>query len=195
MAEKNVRIRLFKDNSRYKGDLFVSVNGVNYKIRRGVEVEVPPEVAEVLEHSQQQDERTAARIAQAEEFISAKPEGYESPIAQGCTNVSGGQKQRLSIARAIAKHPKIYLFDDSFSALDYKTDVALRRALKAETGSATVIIVAQRLSTILHADQILVLDGGRIVGCGTHSTLLRSCETYREIALSQLSAAELGEEG
>ena len=109
--------------------------------------------------------------------------------------MSGGQRQRLSIARAIAKHPQVYLFDDSFSALDYQTDAALRQALAKQTRDATVIIVAQRLSTILHADQILVLDGGRIVGCGTHSTLLRSCETYREIALSQLSAAELGEEG
>ncbi len=109
------------------------------------------------------------------EFISAKPEGYESPIAQGGTNVSGGQKQRLSIARAIAKHPKIYLFDDSFSALDYKTDVALRRALKAETGDATVIIVAQRISTVLHANQILVLEDGRIVGKGTHAQLMESC--------------------
>ena len=196
MAEKkNVRIRLFKDNSRYKGDLFVSVNGVSYKIRRGVEVEVPPEVAEVLEHSQQQDERTAARIAQAEEFISAKAEGYESPIAQGGTNVSGGQKQRLSIARAIAKHPKIYLFDDSFSALDYKTDVALRRALKAETGDATVIIVAQRISTVLHANQILVLEDGRIVGKGTHAQLMESCPAYQEIARSQLSNKELDLKG
>ena len=193
--KKNVRIRLFKDNSRYKGDLFVSVNGVNYKIRRGVEVEVPPEVAEVLEHSQVQDERTAARIAQAEEFISAKPEGYESPIAQGGTNVSGGQKQRLSIARAIAKHPKIYLFDDSFSALDYKTDVALRRALKAETGDATVIIVAQRISTVLHANQILVLEDGRIVGKGTHAQLMESCPAYQEIARSQLSNKELDLKG
>ena len=128
------------------------------------------------------DVRTAARIAQAEEFISAKPEGYESPIAQGGTNVSGGQKQRLSIARAIAKHPKIYLFDDSFSALDYKTDVALRRALKAETGDATVIIVAQRISTVLHANQILVLEDGRIVGKGTHAQLMESCPAYQEIA-------------
>ena len=139
--------------------------------------------------------KRAARIAQATDFIEEKEEQYDSPIAQGGSNVSGGQKQRLSIARAIAKDPKIYLFDDSFSALDYKTDVALRRALKAQTDNATVIIVAQRLSTILHADQILVLDGGRIIGCGTHSDLLRGCETYREIALSQLSAAELGEEG
>ena len=116
-------------------------------------------------------------------------------MAQGGANVSGGQRQRLSIARAIAKHPQVYLFDDSFSALDYQTDAALRQALAKQTHDATVIIVAQRLSTILHADQILVLDGGRIVGCGTHGTLLHSCETYREIALSQLSAAELGEEG
>ena len=113
----------------------------------------------------------------------------------GRPNVSGGQRQRLSIARAIARHPQVYLFDDSFSALDYQTDAALRQALAKQTHDATVIIVAQRLSTILHADQILVLDGGRIVGRGTHSALLRSCETYREIALSQLSAAELGEEG
>ena len=101
----------------------------------------------------------------------------------------------MSIARAIAKHPQVYLFDDSFSALDYQTDAALRQALAKQTHDATVLIVAQRLSTILHADQILVLDGGRIVGCGTHTELLRSCETYREIALSQLSAAELGQEG
>ena len=141
------------------------------------------------------DVRTAARIAQAEEFISAKPEGYESPIAQGGTNVSGVQKQRLSIARAIAKHPKIYLFDDSFSALDYKTDVALRRALKAETGDATVIIVAQRISTVLHANQILVLEDGRIVGKGTHAQLMESCPAYQEIARSQLSNKELDLKG
>ena len=141
------------------------------------------------------DVRTAARIAQAEEFISAKPEGYESPIAQGGPNVSGGQKQRLSIARAIAKHPKIYLFDDSFSALDYKTDVALRRALKAETGDATVIIVAQRISTVLHANQILVLEDGRIVGKGTHAQLMESCPAYQEIARSQLSNKELDLKG
>ena len=141
------------------------------------------------------DVRTAVRIAQAEEFISAKPEGYESPIAQGGTNVSGGQKQRLSIARAIAKHPKIYLFDDSFSALDYKTDVALRRALKAETGDATVIIVAQRISTVLHANQILVLEDGRIVGKGTHAQLMESCPAYQEIARSQLSNKELDLKG
>lgn len=137
------------------------------------------------------DARKAAAIAQATDFIEAKPEGYRSPIAQGGSNVSGGQKQRLSIARAIAKKPKIYLFDDSFSALDYKTDVALRRALKAETDNATVIIVAQRISTVLHANQILVLDEGRIVGRGTHAQLMETCPEYQEIARSQLSQKEL----
>ena len=135
--------------------------------------------------------KKAAAIAQATEFIDAKPEGYASPIAQGGSNVSGGQKQRLSIARAIAKDPKIYLFDDSFSALDYKTDVALRRALKAQTDNATVIIVAQRISTVLHANQILVLDEGRLVGVGTHAQLMASCPEYQEIARSQLSQKEL----
>ena len=137
------------------------------------------------------DVKKAASIAQATEFIDAKPEGYQSPIAQGGSNVSGGQKQRLSIARAIAKNPKIYLFDDSFSALDFKTDVALRRALKAETGNSTVIIVAQRISTVLHANQILVLDEGRLVGKGTHAQLMTSCPEYQEIARSQLSQKEL----
>lgn len=137
----------------------------------------------------------AAATAQAEDFIWSRPHHFLTPVAQGGVNVSGGQRQRLSIARAIARHPQVYLFDDSFSALDYQTDAALRQALARQTHDATVIIVAQRLSTILHADQILVLDGGRIVGCGTHAQLLKSCETYREIALSQLSAAELGEEG
>ena len=135
--------------------------------------------------------KKAASIAQATEFIDAKPEGYASPIAQGGSNVSGGQKQRLSIARAIAKDPKIYLFDDSFSALDYKTDVTLRRALKDETDNATVIIVAQRISTVLHANQILVLDDGRLVGKGTHAQLMATCPEYQEIARSQLSQKEL----
>ena len=143
------------------------------------------------DHITDADMRRAAEIAQAAEFISAKPEGYNAPIAQGGSNVSGGQKQRLSIARAIAKHPQIYLFDDSFSALDYKTDVALRRALKAQTDNATVIIVAQRISTVLHANQILVLDEGRIVGKGTHAQLMESCPEYQEIARSQLSQKEL----
>lgn len=133
----------------------------------------------------------AARIAQAEDFIMEKEEQYESPIAQGGTNVSGGQKQRLSIARAIAKNPKVFLFDDSFSALDYKTDVVLRKALNEKISDAAVIIVAQRISTILHADQIIVLDEGEVVGKGSHRELMASCETYQEIAKSQLSQKEL----
>lgn len=138
------------------------------------------------------DMEQAAQIAQATEFIGAKPDGYQSEISQGGGNVSGGQKQRLSIARAIAKHPEIYIFDDSFSALDYKTDVALRKELKEKTAGATVLIVAQRISTILHAEQIIVLDEGKIVGKGTHEELLQSCEVYQQIALSQLSKEELG---
>lgn len=139
----------------------------------------------------QEQIQKAAEIAQALDFINAKEDGFDSPIAQGGTNVSGGQKQRLSIARAIAKNPDIYIFDDSFSALDYKTDVVLRKALKKETKDATTIIVAQRISTILHADQIIVLDEGHIVGIGTHEQLLESCDVYKQIALSQLSAEEL----
>ena len=135
--------------------------------------------------------RKAAEIAQASEFIEEKDEKYDTPIAQGGTNVSGGQKQRLSIARAIAKKPEILIFDDSFSALDYKTDVALRRALKESTAETTTIIVAQRISTILHADQIIVLDEGRVAGIGTHKELLKNCEVYRQIATSQLSEEEL----
>lgn len=133
----------------------------------------------------------AADIAQASEFIAAKDDGMQSPIAQGGTNVSGGQKQRLSIARAVAKRPEIYIFDDSFSALDYKTDAALRQALKKETSEATTLIVAQRISTILHADKIMVLDNGNVVGSGTHKELLESCEVYQQIAKSQLSKEEL----
>ncbi|MCQ2551166.1 MAG: ABC transporter ATP-binding protein/permease [Clostridia bacterium] len=133
----------------------------------------------------------AAKIAQAMEFIDEKEERFASPIAQGGTNVSGGQKQRLSIARAIAKNPKIYIFDDSFSALDYKTDAALRKMLFEETGDSTVLIVAQRIATILSADKIIVLEDGKIVGEGTHGKLLKTCETYREIAESQLSEEEL----
>lgn len=134
----------------------------------------------------------AAEIAQAAEFIESKPDRYQTPIAQGGTNVSGGQKQRLSIARAIAKNPKIYLFDDSFSALDYKTDAALRRALSERVHDATTIIVAQRISTILHAEQIIVLDEGKVAGIGTHEELMKTCATYQEIARSQLSEKELG---
>lgn len=139
-----------------------------------------------------QDIEQAAQIAQATEFIEEKTDGFQSEISQGGGNVSGGQKQRLSIARAIAKHPEIYIFDDSFSALDYKTDVALRKELKEKTAGATVLIVAQRISTILHAEQIIVLDEGKIVGKGTHEELLQSCEVYQQIALSQLSKEELG---
>jgi ATP-binding cassette subfamily B protein len=134
----------------------------------------------------------AAEIAQAKDFVEEKPKGYDSEIAQGGTNVSGGQKQRLAIARAIAKNPKIYVFDDSFSALDMKTDAKLRKALEEKTKDATVLIVAQRISTILKADQILVLDDGKIVGKGTHEELLKNCEVYEQIARSQLSAKELG---
>lgn len=133
----------------------------------------------------------AADIAQASEFIAEKEEGMSSPIAQGGTNVSGGQKQRLSIARAVAKKPEIYIFDDSFSALDYKTDAALRQALKRETAEATTLIVAQRISTILHADKIMVLDNGNVAGFGTHRELMQNCEVYQQIAKSQLSEEEL----
>ena len=134
----------------------------------------------------------AAEIAQAMEFIQEKPDRFDSTIAQGGTNVSGGQKQRLTIARAIAKHPKVFVFDDSFSALDLKTDAALRKALGEQVQDSTMIIVAQRISTILHADQILVLEEGKIVGKGTHEELLKNCEVYQQIAKSQLSPSELG---
>ena len=135
--------------------------------------------------------KKAAMVAQAQDFIEEKPHGYESPVAQGGTNVSGGQKQRLSIARAVAKDPEIFIFDDSFSALDFKTDKALRKALKEHTKNATTIIVAQRISTILNADQILVLDDGKMAGLGTHRELMKNCEVYRQIAMSQLSEEEL----
>lgn len=134
----------------------------------------------------------AAKIAQATEFIETKDDRYDSAIAQGGSNVSGGQKQRLAIARAIAKDPKIFVFDDSFSALDLKTDAVLRKALGENVKDSTVIIVAQRISTILHAEQILVLDDGEVVGKGTHEELLKTCEVYQQIAKSQLSARELG---
>lgn len=133
----------------------------------------------------------AARIAQAAEFIEEKPKKYKTLISQGGTNVSGGQKQRISIARAIASDPEIYIFDDSFSALDYKTDSLLREELAKVTKDKTVIIVAQRINTVLNADQIITLDDGKIVGKGTHEELMENCETYRQIALSQLSREEL----
>ena len=139
----------------------------------------------------QEDVKLAAEIAQSDDFIEAKPEGYHAPISQGGTNVSGGQKQRLSIARAIAKKPEILIFDDSFSALDFKTDSKLRQALKEKTKDTTTIIVAQRISTILNADQIIVLDEGNMAGIGTHKELMKNCEVYRQIAMSQLSEEEL----
>jgi ATP-binding cassette subfamily B protein len=135
--------------------------------------------------------RHAADTAQASEFISAMPEGFESPISQGGSNVSGGQKQRLSIARALVRKPQIYLFDDSFSALDFKTDARLRAALKSETTEATVIIVAQRVNTVMDANRIIVLEEGRIAGIGNHRELMDSCSIYREIVSSQLSEEEI----
>ena len=146
-----------------------------------------------VEHLSDERMQDAANIAQATEFIEEKSEGYQSPIAQGGSNVSGGQKQRLSIARAIAKNPRIYIFDDSFSALDFKTDAALRQALAPKIKNSTVFIVAQRISTILYADQILVLDDGHLVGKGTHAKLMKSCPTYQQIARSQLSEEELAQ--
>jgi len=133
----------------------------------------------------------AIDIAQVTEFVNSKPEGIEAEISQSGTNVSGGQKQRLSIARALVKKPPIYIFDDSFSALDFKTEAALRKALKEKTGASTVLVVTQRVSTIMNAEQIIVLEEGKIVGKGTHQALMETCETYREIALSQLSMEEL----
>ncbi|MCU0485059.1 MAG: ABC transporter ATP-binding protein/permease [Anaerolineales bacterium] len=143
------------------------------------------------QNASDEDLRTAAEISQAIEFIQEKPEGFDAEISQGGTNVSGGQKQRLAIARALVKKPPIYIFDDSFSALDFKTDAALRRALKEKTGDSTVFIVTQRVATIKNADQIIVLDEGRVVGKGKHQELMKSCETYREIAFSQLTEEEL----
>ena len=137
-----------------------------------------------------QEMKEAAQIAQATEFIEAKPNKYESPISQGGSNVSGGQKQRLSIARAIAKRPEVFIFDDSFSALDFKTDVALRKALKKRTKESTVLIVAQRISTILNAEQIIVLDDGKIAGIGTHLQLLKENQVYKEICESQMAGEE-----
>ena len=139
----------------------------------------------------EEEVKDAAMVAQSTDFIEAKHQGYHAPIAQGGTNVSGGQKQRLSIARAIAKKPEIFIFDDSFSALDFKTDSSLRKALKQHTKDATTIIVAQRISTILNADQIIVLDDGHMAGIGTHKDLMKNCEVYRQIAMSQLSEEEL----
>lgn len=177
---RNIKLSSLRENIGYvpqKGLLFSGT--IESNLRFGTE-EAPVETI-----------KKAAQIAQAEEFIDSKPLGYQTPISQGGSNVSGGQKQRLAIARAIAKEPKIYIFDDSFSALDYKTDVTLRKALQKEVGDAVVMIVAQRISTILHADKIIVLDEGRIVGEGTHEELLKTNPVYQEIAKSQLSKQEL----
>jgi ATP-binding cassette subfamily B protein len=133
----------------------------------------------------------ALDIAQGRDFVAEMPDGLEAPISQGGTNVSGGQRQRLAIARALVKRPDIYVFDDSFSALDYRTDARLRAALARELGDATVIIVAQRVGTILHADRIVVLEDGGVAGIGTHDELMRTCQTYREIVLSQVSEEEV----
>jgi ATP-binding cassette subfamily B protein len=143
------------------------------------------------EFASAEDLQTAVSIAQAANFVDSKPDGLLTEIAQGGTNVSGGQRQRLSIARALVRKPPIYIFDDSFSALDFKTDAALRRALHASTQDSTILIVTQRVSTVKHAEQIIVLDQGRVVGQGTHEELMENCETYQEIALSQLSMEEL----
>jgi ATP-binding cassette subfamily B protein len=143
------------------------------------------------EHASDDEVRQAAETAQATEFISGMADGYDAVISQGGTNVSGGQRQRLSIARALVRRPAVYIFDDSFSALDYATDAKLRAALRRETTNATVLIVAQRVSTVLDADQILVLDEGRLVGAGTHRELLESNPVYREIVFSQVSAEEI----
>jgi ATP-binding cassette subfamily B protein len=143
------------------------------------------------EAATEEDIKNSSEIAQALEFINEKEEGFKAEISQGGTNVSGGQKQRLSIARALVKKPEIFIFDDSFSALDFKTDAALRKALKEKTGHATVLVVAQRISTVMNANQILVLNEGKVVGIGTHKELMDSCEVYQQIALSQLSKEEL----
>lgn len=177
---RNLSQKELRDNIGYvpqKGILFSGDIASN--IRYGKEDAAVEEIQRAIE------------VAQAKDFVDATEEGIETPIAQGGTNVSGGQKQRLSIARALVKNPPIYIFDDSFSALDFKTDAALRKALKSYTADATVLIVAQRVSTILHAEQIVVLDKGRIVGIGTHSELLKTCAEYREIAESQLTKEEL----
>ena len=147
----------------------------------------------VTEKKMQQMKRSvhAAEVAQATEFIANMPDGFDTAISQGGTNVSGGQKQRLSIARALVRKPDIYIFDDSFSALDFKTDATLRTALKEETAHAALLIVAQRVNTIMDADQIIVLDNGQIVGTGKHKELMETCVVYREIVMSQLSEEEI----
>ena len=184
-----------------KGDFVIveTARGIEFGecvvgIKELKEGEIVAPLKNVIRKATEEDINKAARIAQATEFIESKPEKYETKISQGGTNVSGGQKQRLSIARAIAKDPEIYIFDDSFSALDFKTDAKLRKSLKEEISESTVLIVAQRISTILNAEQIIVLDEGKMVGKGTHKELLNNCEVYKQIALSQLSKEELADE-
>ena len=168
-------------------------NNIGYVPQKGVLFSgtIKSNISYADKNANEEDILRAATIAQSMEFIDSKPEKFDTGIAQGGNNVSGGQKQRLSIARALLKKPQISIFDDSFSALDFKTDAALRKALKEETGGSTMLLVAQRISTIMNAEQIIVLDNGYIVGKGTHESLMQSCEVYKEIALSQLSKEEL----
>ncbi len=165
---------------------------IGYVPQKGVlfSGDIQSNIAYGAEDKSLENVKLAAKIAQAENFIEEKPEGFSAPVAQGGTNVSGGQKQRISIARALAKKAPIYIFDDSFSALDFKTDAALRKELKKSAGASTVLVVAQRISTIADADQIVVLNEGRIAGIGTHSELMQTCEIYREIASSQLDSGK-----
>lgn len=180
---RNINQHKLRDEIGYVPQKAILFSGtINSNIRYGAE------------HATKEEIREAAKIAQAMEFIESKPDKFETEISQGGTNVSGGQKQRLSIARALAKKPQIFIFDDSFSALDLKTDAKLRKELKSKTKDATVLIVAQRISTILHADQIIVLDEGKVVGKGTHDELMKNCDVYKQIALSQLSKEELDNE-
>jgi ATP-binding cassette subfamily B protein len=177
---RDVNLEALRDKIGYVPQKGVLLSGtIDFNLKYGKRDATDAEIAEV------------AKVAQATDFIEEKPEGYESTIAQGGGNVSGGQKQRLSIARALIKKPEILIFDDSFSALDFKTDSNLRKALKEHTGDSTVIIVAQRVSTIMNAEQIIVLGNGKMIGIGTHRELLKSCPEYYEIASSQLSEEEL----
>ena len=174
-------------------DLHDLRNNIGYVPQKGVLFSgtIKSNISYADKNANEEDILRAATIAQSMEFIDSKPEKFDTGIAQGGNNVSGGQKQRLSIARALLKKTQISIFDDSFSALDFKTDAALRKALKEETGGSTMLLVAQRISTIMNAEQIIVLDNGYIVGKGTHESLMQSCEVYKEIALSQLSKEEL----
>lgn len=174
-------------------DLHDLRNNIGYVPQKGVLFSgtIKSNISYADKNANEEDILRAATIAQSMEFIDSKPEKFDTGIAQGGNNVSGGQKQRLSIARALLKKPQISIFDDSFSALDFKTDAALRKALKEETGGSTMLLVAQRISTIMNAEQIIVLDNGYIVGKGTHESLMQSCEVYKEIALSQLSKEDL----